>query len=292
MTSSLSFFVLILLRPTAGQRLADMNTVSQRLRATNTLSGHSPATPTDESAIRHRGRRRPVALLASNPQPRACAGRNCQGAGANADDVRRRRHRLHGGRRQGVRRTRFSVSATLPTLRATSRSSTPVTGERAGSVTPRMNNFGRKLQSDGAGGLYLYDPFSGDRVTRIRADGTVAFSSSGNGGLLGVTMVRDGNTLYMGGGWNNLYVGSFDLFDQPFVAALDANTLQPIRSWQPRVNGVVRALHVANGVLYMGGAFTGVANGPGQPMVSRAVSRRLTWPVARSRRGIRRPTNA
>lgn len=236
--------------------------------AKNTSGGHPAATPGDELAIHRRGGRRPVAVLATviglvfalgdaataqTPAPTVFGG-NVAGFTVADGKV------FVGGTFLGVSAPE-DTTGDIAIVDA-------VTGERAGSVANRMH-FDRKLQSDGAGGLYLYDPFSGDRLTRIRADGTVAFSSSGNGGLLGVTMVRDGNTLYMGGGWNNLYVGSFDLFDQPFVAAFDANTLQPIRTWQPRVNGLVRALHVANGVLYMAGAFTSVANGPGQPMVSR-----------------------
>lgn len=143
-----------------------------------------------------------------------------------------------------------------------------VTGRRPlVSAVPRRRGGGQ-ITSDGEGGHYVAGNGHETGLSRHRVDGSEVIGPFLNGGYATVTL-RVGATLYVGGTWRDLWPRNGQpRVDQPFLAALDADTLQPL-PWRPVVNGAVETLFAMNGVLYVGGAFTSVANAPGQPTVGR-----------------------
>ncbi len=83
-------------------------------------------------------------------------------------------------------------------------------------------------------------------------------------------MARAGGTLYIGGSFSEL-IPPRGSGASPIrvhnLAALDLATGDPVRSWRPRVSGpdaVVDALEVADGRVYVGGTFDGLAGVPRQ----------------------------
>ena len=79
--------------------------------------------------------------------------------------------------------------------------------------------------------------------------------STANGTIWSI--VRDGNTIYIGGEFTQLQPPVGPAVTRHFLAALDATTGAPT-SWAPEPNNYVRALAVSNGVVYAGGLFTSV----------------------------------
>lgn len=141
-----------------------------------------------------------------------------------------------------------------------------VTGTKTGPPSRRFTRA-NPLGSDGEGGYYFATEGG---VGHMKADGTSSGTPGLNGGFA-LVMVRVGSTLYVGGSWTGILLpgGPPILVDQPFLAAFDADTLQ-LLPWRPRVNGVINALHAANGVLYVGGQFTNASNSQGQPVLNRS----------------------
>lgn len=73
-----------------------------------------------------------------------------------------------------------------------------------------------------------------------------------------------GNTMFVGGNFQKLQsdAAGSQTFDQPYVAGLDVNTLQPVRTFMPQLNGQVKSLHEVDGKLAIGGEFTTVNGKP------------------------------
>jgi hypothetical protein len=71
------------------------------------------------------------------------------------------------------------------------------------------------------------------------------------------SIVRDGNTIYIGGEFTSIQPPVGPPVARKFIAALDATTGLPI-DWAPEANNYVRALAVSDGVVYAGGLFTSI----------------------------------
>ena len=103
-----------------------------------------------------------------------------------------------------------------------------------------------------------------DAVIRERPDRTWMVA----GTVLG--MARAGGTLYIGGSFSELLPprgSSASSIRAHNLAAIDLRTGDPVRSWRPRASGpdaVVNALEVADGRVYVGGAFDRLAGVPRQ----------------------------
>lgn len=113
--------------------------------------------------------------------------------------------------------------------------------------------------SDGAGGWYIAGSFTSvgglprQGIARIHSDGSVhSFSSSVTGSVY--TMILDGTTLYLGGGFSNI-AGSA----RNNIGAIDLLT-GLATSWNPGSNGFVNTMEMYGSTIYVGGSFSNIGS--------------------------------